>query len=129
MAENAIIWADIPVTDMARAMKFYSAVLQGDVTEMPGGGGEVALLPVMGERQEGQMVVGADLYVGKPSMDGATVYLNTMGDIEGTLRRAEAAGGKVLQEPKDMGPMVGMIAFFVDSEGNRIGLQQMSPNK
>jgi predicted enzyme related to lactoylglutathione lyase len=39
--ENMIVWADIPVTDLARAMKFYSAVLRHEfvtVEGMPGVG-------------------------------------------------------------------------------------------
>ena len=69
----------------------------------------------------------ADLYVGgTPSKDGCTVYLNTNGDLDGMLARVVEAGGTVLQEKQDMGEMVGWIAFFEDSEGNRIGLQQPS---
>jgi len=38
--------------------------------------------------------------------------------------RVVEAGGTVVQEPQFMGDMVGWIAFFIDSEGNRIGIQQ-----
>ena len=38
------------------------------------------------------------------------------------LVRIEKAGGKVLLPKTFMGDMVGNIAFFLDSEGNRIGL-------
>jgi predicted enzyme related to lactoylglutathione lyase len=65
------------------------------------------------------------MYVGgKPSHDGATVYLNSNGDIAGMVARVVEAGGKVLQEPQNMGEMVGWIAFFEDTEGNRVGIQQ-----
>jgi len=32
---STIVWADIPVTDMDRARKFYGAVLQAEIQPMP----------------------------------------------------------------------------------------------
>jgi len=115
---NTIVWADIPVTDMDRARAFYGKVLQADVELMPGME-EVALLP--GDDD----AVSADLAMGegqKPSADGCTIYLDSKGDPEGMLERAVAAGGRVAMPVTDMGEMVGSIAFFIDSEGNRIGV-------
>jgi predicted enzyme related to lactoylglutathione lyase len=40
------------------------------------------------------------------------------------MARIREAGGEVLQEPQDMGPMIGTLAFFKDTEGNRIGVHQ-----
>ncbi len=124
---NIIVWADIPVTDLDRAAKFYAHVLGMPVNRMPGMG-DVAVPgspPGEGEPVPATMPVAFDLYVGgKPSADGATVYLSAMGDFPGTLARVREAGGEVLQEPQDMGPMIGTLAFFKDTEGNRIGLHQ-----
>ena len=119
---NPIVWADIPVTDMARASAFYAAVTGRTVAPMPGGGAEVAVIA----GDEGQTnAVSADLFKGgKPSHDGATVYLGAGGDIDGMLVRVSEAGGRILQEKQFMGDMVGWIAFIEDTEGNRIGIQQ-----
>jgi uncharacterized protein len=120
---DTIVWADIPVRDIGRASAFYSAVTGGRVMPMPGRESEIALLM----SPDGEGGVSADLYVGgTPSADGATIYLNTWGDIDGALERAVSAGGKLLQEKRLMGDMVGWIAFVEDTEGNRIGLQQPS---
>jgi uncharacterized protein len=122
MAKNVVIWADIPVTDMERARRFYGALLQAEIPLMPGTNDTVALLP--GGSEEG--VVSADLAMGenmKPSMDGPTVYLDPMGDIDAFMQRVASAGGRILQAPMDMGPVVGVIGFFVDSEGNRMGVR------
>lgn len=62
----------------------------------------------------------------KPSADGVTIYFDSAGDIEGMVRRAEAAGGTIQSPPTDMGPMVGVLAFVIDTEGNRIGIRQAS---
>ena len=117
---NTIVWADIPVTDLERARKFYGAVLQAEIETMPGME-SVALLP--GEPGD----VSADLALTenmKPGTDGTTISLNRRGDPEGMLERAAAAGGKVLMPVTDMGEMIGFIGFFLDSEGNRIGVHK-----
>ena len=117
---NTIVWADIPVTDLERARKFYGAVLQAEIATMPGMT-SVALLP--GEPGD----VSADLALTenmKPGTDGTTIYLDSKGDPEGMLERAAAAGGKVLMPVTDMGEMIGFIGFFLDSEGNRIGVHK-----
>jgi uncharacterized protein len=121
--EPVIIWADIPVTDMPRAMKFYGHVTGVQVVQFPGMD-DVAVIgnPTEGE---GPIMISADLYVGgTPSKDGPTVYLNPHGDIDAMLARVVEAGGEIVREKAFMGPMVGWIAAFIDSEGNRIGLQQ-----
>ena len=42
------------------------------------------------------------------------------------LERAVAAGGELLMPLTDMGPMIGSLGYFKDSEGNRIGVHQPS---
>ena len=128
---NTIVWADIPVTDLDRASKFYAHVLGVPVTQPPGMEGVAlpgpAVPPEPGQMPTGTMTVSFDLYKGdrKPSMDGATVYLASGGDIDGMIARVREAGGEILQEKRFMGPMIGWTAFFKDSEGNRIGIEQM----
>jgi predicted enzyme related to lactoylglutathione lyase len=122
---HVIVWADIPVVDLNRAMKFYGDLTQEPVVPMPGTNDTIALIGGGGSAEA--PVVSADLYVGgTPSYRGPTVYLSSKGDIDGMLARVEPAGGKILQAKQDMGPTVGWIAFVEDSEGNRIGIQQPS---
>ena len=124
---NIIVWADIPATDLDRASKFYAHVLGMPVSQVPGMEG-IALPgtpPEEGAPPPAEMIVAFDLYTGgKPSMEGPTVYLSSMGDIDGMIARVKEAGGEVLDEKAFMGPMIGWIAFIRDSEGNRIGIQQ-----
>ena len=76
------------------------------------------------------MIVSADLYSGgTPSVTGATIYFSAYGDINGMVARVKEAGGEVLEEPQDRGPMIGCVAFFKDTEGNRIGIQQPADSK
>ena len=124
---NVIVWADIPVADLERASKFYSQVLQMPVGSMPGMEGVAVPGPQPDVDQSASQTspVAFDLYVGgTPGAAGPTVYLSANGDFAGILARAREAGGEVLQEPQDMGPMVGTIAFIKDTEGNRIGIHE-----
>jgi len=112
---NRIVWASIPVTDLARASKFYSHVIGMPVTPMPGMEDVVVSLP----SPDGEFGASADLSVGgTPSLEGTTAYLGGNGDIDGIVTRIVEAGGRI------MGEMVGWIVFFEDSEGNRVGIQQ-----
>ena len=98
--DNTIVWADIPVTDLDRAMKFYSAVLQHEFVKVPGMEGIALLAPEPGmDNLEGPAPVSIDLAVVqdyKPSRDGCTIYLNSHDDPEGMLQRAAEAGGQIL---------------------------------
>ena len=119
---NLIVWADIPCADVARAKDFYAHVTGQPAMFMPGSDDKIAVLGGPGE--DGGPIVSADLYEGTPSHDGPTVYLGSQGDIDAMVERVREAGGTVLQEKQFMGDMVGWIAFFEDTEGNRIGIQQ-----
>jgi uncharacterized protein len=128
--DDLIVWADIPVTDLDRAMKFYGAVLQREFVTFPGMDKVAIPAPDQppGEAPpDGPMPVAFDLVVTeerKPSEDGCTVYLNAEDDPQGMLRRAEEAGAEILQPMQDMGEMVGWVGFFKDTEGNRIGVHK-----
>lgn len=126
--QNLIVWADIPVMDMDRAMDFYSAVLQRGFVKMEGMDG-VALPAPQEDADPAQQdwPVAFDLVVSeqtKPSSDGCTIYLQAGDDPEGMLRRAAEAGGEILTPATFMGEMVGTIGFFRDTEGNRIGVHK-----
>jgi uncharacterized protein len=124
---NLIVWADIPVADLERASKFYSHVLGVPVASMPGMEG-VAIpgsQPDADQSSSQMPSVAFDLYVGgTPGEAGPTVYLSSGGDFPGILARVREAGGQVIQEPQDMGSMVGTLAFIKDTEGNRLGIHQ-----
>jgi len=127
--DNTVVWADIPVTDLDRAMAFYGKVLQRTfqrVEGMDGIGMEAPEGPPP-ETPPTEFPVSFDLALTentKPSTDGCTIYLNSHGDPEGMIQRAVAAGGEVIMPVQDMGQMVGFIGMFKDSEGNRIGVHK-----
>ena len=116
-------WIEIPVLDMERAKKFYSVLLDVSLNGMRMGGNDYALIDVKDKSNTGCLVKG-DGYV--PSMQGVVVYLNGGDNLSGLLARIRKAGGKVLLPKTFLSREAGHIAYFVDTEGNKIGLHSMA---
>jgi uncharacterized protein len=57
----------------------------------------------------------------EPSDKGSLVYLNGGEDLSSVLSKIEAAGGKIIMPKTGIGPN-GFMAYFQDSEGNKVGL-------
>lgn len=116
--KNQVVWVDIPVGDLDRAVGFYSAVLSEKVTKFESEGVTMAFLP--GESGE----VSGCLYQSEefsPSENGLLVYFNCDGRLEEAVAAVRLAGGRVLVEPQAIGPH-GFRAIVHDTEGNRIAL-------
>ena len=113
-------WIEVPVSDFARATKFYRTILGSDDAIKNMAGGEVSFGYLPGERGLGSVcLVAGPGY--KPADEGAVIYLSIGDDLAPVLDRVEAAGGAVLLPKSSIGPQ-GFRAQFRDSEGNRIGL-------
>ena len=116
--KNVINWFEIPAVDLDRASRFWEAVLGTSLKRESAPGSEMAIFP-HGERNDpgGALVKRG----GKPSATGTCVYLDTKGDLDGALARAEKAGGRVAVPRTDIGPD-GAFAIVLDTEGNAVGL-------
>jgi predicted enzyme related to lactoylglutathione lyase len=114
---NRVVWADIPVADVDRSIRFYSAVLDLPVRkeEMPG-----VQFGVFshGDGNGGCLVPKPD---DVSSNHGILVYLNVDGRIKDAVAKVIANGGKVVEEIHSIGPH-GFRALIIDSEGNRLAL-------
>ena len=127
MSADTLCWTDIPVTNLDRAIKFYSAVLGQEVSKMSEGGIEYGLLPHEEQNASGCLCIGSDSVGSKnqPSQTGPLIYLSVEGRLNDAVKAAKSNGGKVLQEKESIGPH-GFRAMIVDSEGNRIALHSSS---
>ena len=115
---NQIVWVDIPVKVLERAIRFYSAVLGAPVKKEEFPGMVIGILP----HQDGE--VGGCLYkneADEPSSKGPLLYLNANGRLDQAIAAVEANGGKVLVPKHAIGPY-GHRAIVLDSEGNRVAL-------
>lgn len=111
---------EIPVSNMDRAIAFYSAVFGIELEPKTIDGYEMALFPSAdGARANGALAKG-DVYI--PGKAGAILYF-VVDNIDDTLALATANGGKVLLEKQGLGAQ-GFVAEFEDSEDNRIALHQ-----
>ncbi len=111
---NRIVWFDVPVADLGRAIEFYSKVLDITVEEAHG----VAVL------EHSDSDVGGCLYKSEdeqPSARGSLLYFNVSGRLDAAMAATEQYGGKILKPKEDIGQH-GYRTIVLDSEGNRIAL-------
>jgi predicted enzyme related to lactoylglutathione lyase len=116
-------WVEIPARDLERASKFYAQVLGEPLQPMELGGNRYALFPSKDKFNCGALAQG-DGY--EPGVQGPLVYLDGGTDLDAKVGRIAAAGGTVILPKTYLGPEAGHIALFLDTEGNKIGLQTMS---
>jgi len=120
---NNMVWFELPVLDLDRATSFYESVFATKLAtdeRFPG----IAMFPRRHETATtGALAVTHDPKMeGRPSTDGAVIYLNCDGDLDGVLKRVKAAGGELLQEVAQLPGEMGWIAQIRDLDGNRVGL-------
>lgn len=119
--KNALNWFEIPATDIERAAKFYGTIFDAQLEigeAMPGF--KMAQFP--SEEGVGGAVVQGEGYA--PRADGTLVYLNGGEDLGIVLDRVASAGGQVVMPKTSIGEN-GFMAYFVDTEGNKVGLHSM----
>jgi predicted enzyme related to lactoylglutathione lyase len=120
--QNRVVWFDIAVSDLQRAKAFYSKVFDIEMIENEMEPNKMAMFPFEPSIASGCLVQGSDY---KPSAEGAMVYLNGGDDLSVPLSRVEQAGGTVLLDKMSIGEY-GFIAYFLDTEGNKVALRSMS---
>jgi len=121
MNANPVVYFEIPVTDVTRAKRFYTAVFGFDFTDEVIDHNTMALFPFF---EAGTGITGAlaqgEIY--KPSHNGTLVYFGVT-NIDEVLKKVQRAGGKTLY-PKTAIGSNGFVAEFEDSEGNRVALNE-----
>lgn len=122
---NALNWFEIPASDIQRAKSFYENIFgidMGDTTEMMGM--HMAFFPAFDGKVSGGLVQSE---THKPSQDGSLVYLNANeAGMDNVLDRIPSAGGQVAMPKTHISPEIGYMAFFIDSEGNKVALHSQN---
>jgi predicted enzyme related to lactoylglutathione lyase len=116
-------WIEIPAVDLERAKKFYGKILDAKFNDMKIGDTAYAIFGAEDAFNCGALACGTYY---KPSQDGVVVYLNGGEDLSKALSRVEKAGGTVLVEKTFLAKEAGYFGLFVDTEGNKMGIQSMS---
>jgi predicted enzyme related to lactoylglutathione lyase len=109
---------EIPTAQFSRAVSFYKAILDIEIEEIEMDGVKMGLFPNDGGDIFVQLIHGSDY---KPASEGVVVYLYGGDDLEQVVRKIESNGGRVIQGKTEI-PEMGFYAFFIDTEGNRLGL-------
>ncbi len=114
--ENAVVWAEIPVSDLTRAAKFYADVMGYDMR--PDNSGHKPVVDIVANGVAGHLYQAAPA----PRGMGMTLHLAVDGALEDALARAASAGAKQTTPIITIPP--GRFAKIEDLDGNSIGLFQ-----
>jgi predicted enzyme related to lactoylglutathione lyase len=120
---NALNWFEIPAKNLDRAKNFYETVLDAQLQSMDAMGMQSAFFPAgMQHGEVGGCIIQGPGY--EPATTGSLVYLNAGEDLAVALSKVEQAGGKIIMAKTAIGPN-GFMAYFEDTEGNKVGLHSM----
>jgi len=121
MKKNVISWFEIPVENFDRAKTFYETVLEIEIMVMPSMPDKTMKYGMFPFDMEGGGVGGglSEMEGFVPSVNGSLVYLNGGDDLNHPLSKVEEAGGKILLPKTSIGEN-GFMAYFMDSEGNKV---------
>lgn len=117
--KSYIAMFEIPATEISRAIDFYQAILDIKIEKMEIAEMQMGILPYEEQLVTG-VIIQADGY--KPSADGVTIYLNGGDNLQVILDRVEKNGGQIIIPKTPHADESGYFAIFIDSEGNKIGL-------
>ncbi|BCE01638.1 VOC family protein [Marinicellulosiphila megalodicopiae] len=118
---SEVVWVDLPVTDLKRAMTFYSAITASKFHHFSE---QVAALDHKSGHASICLFQSTDE---SPSKEGALIYINLSQSIENAIKQVEINGGKIIRPIHEIQPY-GKRAIILDSEGNRIALHEPLDN-
>jgi predicted enzyme related to lactoylglutathione lyase len=118
---NVVGWFEIYVADMGRAKRFYQAVFQHEMTDLPAMGSDMQMCAFAwvdnGTGASGALVKSTQM---GPGTGGTMVYFSCE-DCAIEAARVVTHGGTLCQAKMSIGEY-GFIAIAQDTEGNTIGL-------
>jgi len=118
---HSVNWFEIPASDMDRARTFYEKIFDIEMQPLPVPEFEMVAFPMeMGNGKVHGALIKHEMYT--PSANGVTIYLNADPDIQTVVDRIEQAGGNIVIPRTQISEEMGYMAFFMDSEGNRMAL-------
>lgn len=125
MTNNPVGWFEIYVQDMARAQKFYEAVLHVNLEKLiaPGASDLEMLAFPMGMDRPGASGALAKMSDFPSGGNSTLVYFSCV-DCAVEAGRVTSSGGSMQREKMSIGEY-GFIALAFDTEGNMFGLHSM----
>jgi len=117
-----------PADDPERALKFYTSVFGWELNPVPGVEYTRFLTKRVSETYLGPRPFEVNGAIVKRSKEvRSPVVTISVADIEQTLKRISSEGGRVVVPKTPFGnPPRGFTAYFMDTEGNTLGLWQIA---
>ena len=118
---NSLNWFEIPVKDIDRAQAFYESVFDVKMERNDMEQFQMAMFPFApGNGKATGALVKSEMHT--PSQEGAIIYLNANPNLDVALGKVEAAGGKILITKTQITEEYGYMAFYTDTEGNKMAM-------
>jgi hypothetical protein len=132
LEHSPLVWAEISVTDMNRAVAFYQTHFDLTFKQEVMNDMEMSIAETANIGDSSVNIADPSFALLKhdmmvPSRDGSTVYLHLSLTLNDKVNEIKAAGVEILLPPMPIKDgECGYIAIFVDSEGNKVGLWSQS---
>ena len=114
---GAFSWSELLVDDVESALNFYTEVIGWEIEEMPMEQGTYYVLKSGGEPVGGIMKKPE----GSQEMPDFWGTYITVDNVDATLEKVEAAGGKAIYPPMDV-PGVGRMCAITDRSGAMVSI-------
>ena len=117
------VWFDLPTTNLADTMSFYTGLLNWDYAQME----DSSLSDYVMIQAQGKLIGGlrqiskADKPSSGSTTSGAILYF-TVGKLAPSVARARELGAEIVGETVDLGIARGRYQWIRDREGNLVGL-------
>ena len=119
LRSHPLVWLDIPVLDLDRAIAFYQHVLDWTLDDQR----PQADMAVFRHNQ-GTVAAALILQASVPGGSGPLPYFNCHSRLNLALEQVLPYGGRIEQPPHSLAPF-GYRAVILDSEGNRVALHSL----
>ena len=120
---NPFVHIELSTNDLDKAKKFYSALLDWKLIDMPMPDGGTYTMIYVGEGTGGGMM--KHPMPGAPSMWMAYVQVD---NLDAATKKAEQLGAKVIKEKTEV-PGFGWFSMIVDPTGAMLALWEAKPRK
>lgn len=124
MATNPVVWFEIYVQNLARARKFYEAVLGTKLERLDTPSPDLEMLSFPMQRDGGGASGALAKMKDGPAPGGGTIVYFTSEDCAREAGRVAASGGRLIKDKFAIG-QYGHIALASDPDGNMIGFHSM----
>lgn len=123
--KNPVVWFEIYVDDMGRAVKFYEAVLDTKLSKMEDPSNQTMQMMSFEGNMETHGASGMLVKMNgmKAGGNSTMVYFGSE-DCAVEEARVNDAGGKVMKPKMSIGEF-GFLSICVDTEGNAFGVHSM----